>query len=351
MKMKIKIITLLILFFITMTIQLSIILFPNSAFYQVFNTHIGWTIYLILIGLNIYLLITLFFEYRKKSGPSKITTVDLELDNKITTSETFIRKMLYELKENVAILSKEIEDHDNKLEDHKTNITDVSTLSTLKEIQETLAGEINNILDSNSKLNKNLKSAQYQIVEQQEDLTLLRKQVITDELTGLYNRRGFDNVIAKEFRRAKRYNRNLSMIIGDIDHFKKINDNHGHLMGDKILQVYSSILKKNLRESDICARIGGEEFAVILPEQDEESAINIAEKIRQLIMNSKFVIENVRINFTSSFGVASAKKSSTIKDLFKIADKALYQAKKMGRNMVFSSTQLENLKDKEEINQ
>jgi len=248
--------------------------------------------------------------------------------------------MLHEMKENVDILSEEIINHDTRLEEHKSEINKTSTLSSLNAIQVVLSSEISNIIESNSSLKDNLVQAKDQIAEQQEDLNLLRKQVITDELTGLYNRRGYDSLLAREFRRSSRYNRDLSIIIGDIDHFKSINDNYGHIMGDKILQVYANILRKNLRESDICTRIGGEEFAVILPEQSEEKAANIADKIRLLIMNSKFVFEDVKISFTSSFGVSSIKDSESLEELFNNADRALYKAKESGRNKVYSFSQI-----------
>ena len=338
--MKFKIILSIILFLIVILFSLTVIKLPKSSISVFIVTPLGCFIFLIIAGVNLYLLVHFLFRMNLPAKTKQATTVDLELNHKISNSETFIRKMLHEMRENVDILSNEIVDHDNRLEEHKTEIVQSSTLSSLSAIQKVLEGEITNILDANANLNQNLSFAKDQIADQQEDLNLLRKQVITDELTGLYNRRGYDTLIAREFRRAKRYNRELALIIGDIDHFKVINDNHGHLMGDKVLQVYANILKKNLRESDICTRIGGEEFAMIIPEQNEESAVNIAEKIRQLIMKSKFVVENVKISFTSSFGVSSTKNAKDTEELYKNADKALYQAKETGRNRVFSFEQI-----------
>jgi diguanylate cyclase (GGDEF)-like protein len=294
---------------------------------------------MLIAGFNLALLVDFIFQLKKINARKKNPTVDLELDKKVATSETFIRKMLHEMKENVDVLSKEIINHDNKLEEHKTNINQSSSLSSLSAIQSVLENEISNVLDANSKLNQNLHVAKEQIAEQQEDLNLLRIQVVTDELTGLYNRRGYENLIIREFRRAKRYNRDLSLIIGDIDHFKKINDTHGHFMGDKVLQVFANILKKYLRESDICTRIGGEEFAVIIPEQSEENASSVAEKIRQIILKSTFIFDNVKISFTSSFGVSSTNNAKDFEDLFKNADKALYHAKQTGRNKVCTYTE------------
>lgn len=338
--MKSRIILSIFLLIFVLSASLSIILSPDSLISSFISKPVGCFIFIILAGFTLALLVNFLFRIKKIIELKQDPTVDLVLNDKISTSETFIRKMLYEMRENVDILSKEIVNHDSKLEEHKSNINESSSLSSLSAIQSVLEGEITNILDANSNLNTNLYKAKEQIADQQEDLNLLRIQVITDELTGLYNRRGYDTLIVSEFRRAKRYNRNLALIIGDIDHFKKINDSHGHYMGDKVLQVYANILKKNLRESDICTRIGGEEFAIILPEQSEENALNIAEKIRMLILNRTYIFDAVKISFSSSFGVASTNNANDCEELFKNADKALYHAKQSGRNKAFSYSQM-----------
>lgn len=152
-----------------------------------------------------------------------------------------------------------------------------------------------------------------------------------DILTGLYNRRYFDKVLASEIKRAGRYKRVLTMIILDIDHFKKFNDTYGHQKGDSVLRTVGAILKENSRSSDIICRYGGEEIAIILPEQDIKQGLATAEKLRTVLASEAKEIENVEI--TASFGVSSTGgKPSTCEELIKKSDEALYLAKRSGRN-------------------
>ncbi|MBB6479221.1 GGDEF domain-containing protein [Spirochaeta isovalerica] len=152
-----------------------------------------------------------------------------------------------------------------------------------------------------------------------------------DDLTGLYNRRYFDRMLDTEWRRARRYDRPLTLIMADIDHFKNFNDKYGHQKGDSVLRTVATILKENCRSSDMVCRYGGEEMAVILPEQQEDQGFGTAEKLRRAVMQHAEEIEGVRI--TLSFGVATTDGlMKTVEDLIKKSDTALYEAKKNGRN-------------------
>ncbi|MFW2371571.1 MAG: diguanylate cyclase [Gammaproteobacteria bacterium] len=159
-------------------------------------------------------------------------------------------------------------------------------------------------------------------------------RVMRDELTGVYNRVKLEEIYATEALKASRYNTPLSLIMLDVDHFKKINDSHGHLVGDEVLIKLAHSIKKNLREIDIFARWGGEEFAILTPETRLEEAGVIAEKIRLLIEHAEF--ENVG-KITCSFGVAQLDANETLEQLTSRADMALYQAKAGGRNCVMVS--------------
>ena len=150
----------------------------------------------------------------------------------------------------------------------------------------------------------------------------------TDGLTGLLNRRTFNSELEKRVREAQRYRRPLSLLLLDIDHFKKVNDTHGHPAGDAVLRGVAQVAAKQARETDIVARYGGEEMALILPETDAEGAARIAERIRQAVAASKH--EGLQV--TVSIGVATG-----FDDLVEHADKALYRAKQSGRNRVESS--------------
>uniref|UniRef100_UPI00404775C4 GGDEF domain-containing protein n=1 Tax=Aliarcobacter sp. TaxID=2321116 RepID=UPI00404775C4 len=152
----------------------------------------------------------------------------------------------------------------------------------------------------------------------------------TDKLTSIYNRAKLDSILENELKMTKRYKEPTSLILIDIDFFKKINDTQGHTIGDIILKEFSSILSKNIRETDSIGRWGGEEFLIILPHTKLNNALLIAENLRILIETNKFY-NNQKV--TASFGVYECKNSNPTKCLSK-ADKALYEAKNSNRNCV-----------------
>jgi diguanylate cyclase (GGDEF)-like protein len=156
-----------------------------------------------------------------------------------------------------------------------------------------------------------------------------------DGLTQVYNRRFFNDAIEREFNRSKRYQRALSLIVFDIDFFKRVNDTHGHLAGDNLLRQIASAVKHRLRREDIFARTGGEEFAVLLPEIGRDGARITAEKIRGIVESAHFKHEQTVVPCTISLGVAALQGSeSTADDLYRTADAYLYSAKQAGRNRV-----------------
>lgn len=159
-----------------------------------------------------------------------------------------------------------------------------------------------------------------------------------DEKTGLFNFRHFKLSVNEEIKRAERYNRHLSLVMIDIDHFKHYNDTNGHPMGDLLLKELSLILKESIRETDMVARFGGEEFILLLPETPRREALKLAESLRLRIKNHVFPMEEKQPNkdLTVSMGVASFPARNVVSSdtLLERADKALYKAKKQGRNRV-----------------
>lgn len=162
-------------------------------------------------------------------------------------------------------------------------------------------------------------------------------QVAThDALTQLYNRRHFSEIIDKEIARALRRKRPLTLCIIDVDLFKPINDRYGHIAGDSVLRQLGDIMRSHVRGDDIAARIGGEEFAVLLPETDEDAAQNFAERLRHAVASTTFQISDATPKqLTVSIGVAAlAPERETRSTLMAAADAALYLAKQAGRNGV-----------------
>ena len=162
----------------------------------------------------------------------------------------------------------------------------------------------------------------------------------TDELTSLPNRRAFKEALMHEIQRAKRYGTPLSLTLFDLDHFKQVNDSHGHPAGDRVLVAVARAVERNLRESDVFARVGGEEFVVLLPNTNEEGAVEFAERLRAALQAISPLALEVDAQITASFGVVEFDRGSddsTGETLSAAADAALYNAKWLGRNRVFSA--------------
>ena len=165
---------------------------------------------------------------------------------------------------------------------------------------------------------------------------MVRHASYTDELTQLYNRRFLQQRLEEEMHRASRYSLRLSCIMLDIDHFKSINDKHGHAAGDYVLQQVAAIMRRHVRRSDLAIRYGGEEFMLILFENDMNGSLRVAERVRSDVESHSFEWKEVPMRLTISSGVAvfPAPGISMPDELIARADSALYKAKASGRNMV-----------------
>lgn len=163
---------------------------------------------------------------------------------------------------------------------------------------------------------------------------LLRVSV-TDSLTGIYNRTKFSAELIRRIDFCNRNNRPLSLIIFDIDNFKDVNDSHGHLIGDSVIQSTVSVIKKSIRSTDIFARWGGEEFVLLLSDTGIDKAMEMAERMRACIQNNKY---NISENVTCSFGVVALKEDEEDESLMQRADNLLYIAKDKGKNVVVCET-------------
>lgn len=170
----------------------------------------------------------------------------------------------------------------------------------------------------------------------QEKNRQLRELANRDGLTGLYNHRYFHEQLSKDFLRARRYHESLSCILLDIDYFKKFNDTYGHQTGDIVLSTLGQVIRDSIRDSDFAARYGGEEFALVLYHADRPTAVNVAERLRQMVEHCEVRDKDHVLHVTISLGVATFphEQISNPKQIVECADKALYKAKENGRNRV-----------------
>lgn len=184
------------------------------------------------------------------------------------------------------------------------------------------------------KLKKRLMDMEGEATQIRAKLQEEHKRAMTDTLTQLPNREAFNERMNLEYERWLRYRQPATLVVADIDLFKRVNDQYGHLAGDKVLQIIAKEIKSRIRKTDFLARFGGEEFVVIMPETTEEMAYAVIEKTREMIGRLPFHFRNEDVQITMSFGIVSFQDDISETDLFDIADKALYKAKKDGRNRI-----------------
>jgi diguanylate cyclase len=194
---------------------------------------------------------------------------------------------------------------------------------------------------SNKVLESRLKESRSEIITLQEDLNAVRTESLTDPLTSLSNRKAFDGALASAIISARETGEALTLLITDIDHFKRFNDSYGHLTGDQVLRLVALSVKQNVKGADLAARYGGEEFAVILPNTPLRSGLTVAEHIRRAVMSKELVKRSTGENLgrvTISIGVAAHRPEDTATTLIERADTCLYAAKRGGRNRVVCET-------------
>ena len=195
-----------------------------------------------------------------------------------------------------------------------------------------VVGAITQIIEANSKLQGRLSSAEVLLREQAEMIESFMAEARTDALTSLPNRRAFEDELNRRFAQWKRSGRPLSLMVIDIDHFKRFNDGYGHQMGDVVLRGVAEVLAKSVREMDMVARYGGEEFCAILPDTNMFNAMNAAERSRLAVDASTFATGKYKFHVSVSIGVAEILADEEMASLVKRADQALYKAKEEGRN-------------------
>ena len=170
---------------------------------------------------------------------------------------------------------------------------------------------------------------------------IVQRQAMTDDLTGLVNRRRFIEALDAEIERVRSFGSALTIVLADLDNFKQVNDEFGHHGGDVVLRAFADLIRSHVRDVDVSGRIGGEEFAILLPETDREGAARVAERMRRSLNRVPIAISDERsIRAASSFGVAELGPEQSGDDLLRAADAALYRAKDEGKNRVVAASEL-----------
>ena len=207
----------------------------------------------------------------------------------------------------------------------------------LKTVVETMVLASREMERNSREMEEKLHSSQNQIKELNERLETVRTEALTDQLTGIANRKHFDEALEKETAIADETGEEMCLCIGDIDHFKAFNDTYGHQTGDQVLRLVARTLDANVKGRDLAARYGGEEFAIILPQTNMRAAVTVADQIRKSVMGKELIKKSTGENLgtiTLSLGVARYRTGESLTDLIQRADASLYAAKHAGRNQV-----------------
>jgi len=249
-----------------------------------------------------------------------------EVESILNTLLEEISSWLHQSKLNEKILTSEITLlSQEKLPTHVAEQVNNKILPTLQ-----------NFFNANDSLKKQVEDSSLEITQLKNELQQARNEAKTDALTNIPNRRGFNEIIACMINEADLKNTPFSIIILDIDFFKFINDEFGHLIGDSVLRYLAKQLNEETKGKDAVARIGGEEFVVLLPNTNYENAINVANNLRQKIEDNRLKVKNhnAKLKLTVSAGVATYDFNESSDELLNRADQALYKAKNSGRNKV-----------------
>jgi diguanylate cyclase len=246
-------------------------------------------------------------------------------------------KTLAEVLNSVERLTSEVGSHDTEIREVGRHVGELKVTGELESMQQAIMGHIGSVLESNQKLADELVVAHYQMETQAQELDRTRREARIDTLSGVGNRKAFDETVQWLVTTFKRDREPFCLILADIDRFKWVNDTHGHLVGDQVLVQMGSLLKLCVRGGDIVTRYGGDEFALLLPRTELAAGNQVAARLRLQIWRSSFHMgeRGEQSVISLSVGVAAVKEGDTAESLIARADRALYRAKETGRNRVY----------------
>lgn len=258
---------------------------------------------------------------------------------------TKISLMLKDISSHVAETEGDLADSGKNLEGLADQIEHADDFADIKNIVDQMIDETKSLVQSGKRLQNRMKVSSEDLKQLHQELEKSQAEAQTDTLTNLLNRRGFEKKFELERIRAKQNDSLFSVIMLDIDHFKKVNDTFGHLVGDNLLRSLAQLFKAHLRKNDIAARYGGEEFLILLPETQIEGAQAVATKIQKTLLRKEWKLKESGKSMgkvTLSMGISEYRFNEPGKSLLDRADKALYFAKENGRDRIVTQDELDS---------
>jgi diguanylate cyclase len=245
-------------------------------------------------------------------------------------------KILLDVLSEMERVTGDVHNRNTEIQETARHVDDMIVTPEMEEIKQAVLGHVNKLLDSNQKLEDDLLYTQYRMQEQAEEVYVARREARTDVLTAVANRKAFDEKLHLYLGNHLREGTPFVLVLIDLDHFKRINDSHGHQAGDRVLEMVGATLKEHVREGDFVARLGGDEFAVLLPHTELEVGHTVAERIRERVAEESSLPtqhgDHVAVGV--SVGVAAARPGDNTESIFRRADEAMYKSKHLGRNQV-----------------
>ena len=259
-----------------------------------------------------------------------------------------IRGEIEEIIATIGAAAGDASDYSESLAQFRRALAGATDSGGIRAIVQDLVQVTGHMRQNNKALETRLSASRREVSQLHRSLDAVRKESLTDPLTSLGNRKYFDAAMPKRIEFARAAREPLSLLMADIDHFKKFNDDHGHLTGDQVLRLVSLAIKQTIKDKDIAARYGGEEFAIVLPETALSCALSTAELLRKAVMSKHLIKRSSGATLgrvTISIGAAALRPGDTPQSLIERADNCLYAAKRRGRNRVVGESDPEPAMD------